>query len=53
MLYRGAGYVVVHEVNNGDEVLSTEIVVDRGPHPDVESGFTLFCDTIPSALGLS
>jgi hypothetical protein len=53
VLYRGAGYVVVHEVNNGDEVLSTEIVVDRGPHPDVESGFTLFCDTIPSALGLS
>jgi hypothetical protein len=53
VLYRGAGYVVVHEVANGDEVVSTEIVVDRGPHPDAESGFTLFCDTIPSALGLS
>src|SRR6266498_4165924 len=53
VLYEGAGYVVVHEVANGDEVVSTEIVVDRGPHPDAESGFTLFCDTIPSALGLS
>ncbi len=53
VLYQGAGYIVVHEVHNGDEVVSTEIVVDRGPHPDAESDFTLFCDTIPSALGLS
>jgi hypothetical protein len=33
--------------------VSIEIVIDRVPHPDVESGFTLFCDTVPSALGLS
>jgi hypothetical protein len=53
VLYQGAGYVVVRVVRNGEQDLSTEIVVDRGPHPDVESGFTLFCDTIPDALGLS
>ena len=58
VLYRGAGYVVVHVVRDvlptGEVVyLCTEIVVDRGPHPDVESGFTLFCETIPPALGLS
>ncbi len=53
VLYRGAGSVVVHVVRNGEEEdLSTEIIVDRGPHPDVESGFTLFCETIPPALGL-
>jgi len=55
VLYRGAGYVVVHVdrdvLPNGEVVdLSTEIVVDRGPHPDVESGFTLFCDVIVPAL---
>jgi hypothetical protein len=53
LLYLGAGYVVVHQVQNGDEPLSVEIVVVHGPHPDVESGFTIFCETIPSALGLS
>lgn len=53
VLYRGAGYVVVHVVRDGEEDLSTEIIIDRGPHPDVESGFTRFCETIPPALGLS
>jgi hypothetical protein len=53
LLYLDAGYVLVREVWNGDEFVSREIVVDRGPHPDIESGLTLFCDVIPSALGLS
>lgn len=58
VLYRGAGYVVVHVVRDvlPDGVvvdLSTEIIVNRGHHPDAESGFTLFCETIPPALGLS
>jgi hypothetical protein len=49
----GAGYVVVREVWNGDQFVSREILVDRGPHPDIESGLTLFCDVVPPALGLS
>jgi hypothetical protein len=53
VLYLDAGYVVVHEVWNGEEFVSREIVVERGPHPDIESGLTLFCDVIPSALGLN
>jgi hypothetical protein len=53
VLIRDAGYIVFHEVDNGDVFISSEIVVDRGPHPDAESDFTLFCDVVTSALGLS
>ncbi len=53
VLIRDAGYLVFHEVDNGDEFVSSEIVIDRGPHPDAESDFTLFCDVMTDALGLS
>jgi hypothetical protein len=53
VLTRDAGYIVFHVVDNGDEFISSEIVVDRGPHPDAESDFTLFCHVMTSALGLS
>ena len=44
----------LHQVINADgEVISTEIVVDRGPHPIAESDFALFCDFMTDALGLS
>ena len=49
----GAGYVLFHEVFNGDEFVSREIIVDRGPHPNLESGLALFCDVMTDALGLS
>jgi hypothetical protein len=54
VLVGGAGYLVLHQVINADgEVISTEIVVDRGPHPIAESDFALFCDFMTDALGLS
>lgn len=53
VLYLDAGYIVVREVYNGEEFVSREIGVDRGRHPDIESDLTLFCDVMPSALGLS
>jgi len=34
-----------------DEQISTEIIVNHGPHPLAESGFTLFCEIITSELG--
>ena len=49
----GAGYLVLHEVFNGDEFVSREIVVDKGPHPNIESDLALFCDAATDALGLS
>ena len=53
VLIRDAGYIVFHQVDNGDEFVSSEIVVNRGPHPEAESDFTLFCDVMTDALGLS
>jgi hypothetical protein len=54
VLVGGAGYLVLHQVINADgEVISSEIVVDRGPHPIAESDFALFCDFMTDALGLS
>jgi hypothetical protein len=54
VLVGGAGYLVLHQVINADgEVISTEIIVDRGPHPIAESDFALFCDFMTDALGLS
>jgi hypothetical protein len=52
-LTRDAGYAVVHGVENGDEFVSSDFVIDRGPHPDAESDFALFCEVMSSALGLS
>jgi hypothetical protein len=54
----GAGYLVLHEVFDGDVFVSRTIVVDRGPHPNIESDLThqgdlkLFCDAATAALGL-
>jgi len=41
-----------HDPNdpNDDEFISSEIVSISGPHPEADSGFTLFCDTVIGAL---
>jgi hypothetical protein len=49
----GAGYLVLHEVFNGEEFVSREVVVSKGPHPNAESDLVLFCDVTTDALGLS
>lgn len=49
----GAGYVVFREVFNGEEFVSREILVNRGPHPNLESDLALFCDVTTDALGLT
>lgn len=49
----GAGYIVFHEVFNGEEFVSREIIVNRGPHPNLESDLALFCEVVTDALGLS
>jgi hypothetical protein len=47
-----AGYLAVLETWNGDQYLSAEYVINKGPHPDADSDFALFCQVIPDALGL-
>ncbi|TCO47516.1 hypothetical protein EV646_10568 [Kribbella antiqua] len=48
----GAGYLIFHETFDGDELLSREILVDRGPHPNLESDLALFCEVMTDVLGL-
>jgi hypothetical protein len=52
VLLRDAGYVVIRNTFDGDELIDQEILVDRGPHPDLESDFELFCQTVLPALGI-
>jgi hypothetical protein len=53
VLLRDAGYVTFLRTFNGDgELVSSEVVLERGPHPDLDSDFTAFCDVMVSALGL-
>lgn len=53
VLIRDAGYLVFRQTFDGDEFISSEIILDKGPHPDAESDFELFCEVMTSALGLS
>jgi hypothetical protein len=52
VLTRDAGYIVFQTTFDGDEFISSEIVVNKGPHPEAESDFELFCQILPAALGL-
>jgi hypothetical protein len=52
VLTRDAGYIVLRNTFDGDEFISGEIVVNKGPHPEAESDFELFCKVVPEALGL-
>jgi hypothetical protein len=51
-LIRDAGYVVIQTTFDGEEFVSQEVLVDKGPHPDLESDFELFCETLVPALGI-
>jgi hypothetical protein len=53
VLTRDAGYVVFRNTFDGEELISSEIVLDKGPHPDLESDFELFCELVPEALGIT
>jgi hypothetical protein len=47
-----AGYIVFRDTFDGDTFISGEIVINRGPHPQADSDFELFCQFMPDALGL-
>ena len=52
VLTRDAGYLVLRNTFDGDEFIGGEIVVNKGPHPQAESDFELFCQILPAELGL-
>jgi hypothetical protein len=52
VLLRDAGLITFSDTFDleTEEFLSSEILVNRGPHPDADSDFTLFCEVISEAL---
>jgi hypothetical protein len=52
VLLRNAGLIVLVATFNGDERISEEPVLIKGPHPNAESGFTLECEVMTEALGI-
>jgi hypothetical protein len=52
VLLRDAGLIVFEITFEGDEFISQETLLVKGPHPDAESDFTLFCEVMTEALGI-
>jgi len=52
VLIRDAGYVVLLQTIEDDEVVENEVLINKGPHPELESDFELFCEVMPEALGI-
>ena len=52
VLLRDAGLIAFADTFEGDEFISSEIVLVKGPHPEAESEFALFCEVVTEALGI-
>jgi hypothetical protein len=52
VLIRDAGYVVIRQTIEDEEIVDQEVLVEKGPHPDLDSDFELFCQTLVPALGI-
>jgi hypothetical protein len=53
VLLRDAGLIAFLVTFDGDEFISQETVLVKGPHPDAESDFELFCEVTTEALGIT
>ena len=52
VLLRDAGIITfadTFDLETGD-FISSEVVINKGPHPDLDSDFTLFCEVVTEAL---
>jgi hypothetical protein len=52
VLLRDAGIATFRNTFVEGELVSSELVSFKGPHPDAESNFELFCEVMVPALGL-
>jgi len=53
LLLRDAGYVTFLRTFDADgNQLTSEVVLEKGPHPDLDSDFEAFCEATVPALGL-
>jgi len=53
VLLRDAGYITFVDTFDGDVFLGTTVSVNKGPHPEADSDFVLFCEVTTAALGIS
>ena len=53
VLTRDAGIIAFLLTFDGDELLEQQIVVVKGPHPEADSDFELFCEVTTEALGIA
>jgi hypothetical protein len=53
LLTRDAGNLTITlTIDENGQVISEDVTI-RGPHPEAGSGFTLFCELLPEALGIA
>ncbi len=50
VLLRDAGVIAFADTFDGDQFIGSEVVIKRGPHPEADSDFAIFCATMVSAL---
>ena len=50
VLLRDAGLIAFVDTFDGQQFISSEIVLNRGPHPEADADFTLFCGVVVAAL---
>jgi hypothetical protein len=43
---------VIRQTIEDEEIVDQEVLVEKGPHPDLDSDFELFCQTLVPALGI-
>jgi hypothetical protein len=48
-----AGVIVELVTVQDGNILNDEIVSTNGPHPEAASGYSLFCEVVPQALGIT
>ena len=53
VLTRDAGVIAFLLTFDGDELIDEQIVVVKGPHPEADADFELFCEVTTEALGIT
>jgi hypothetical protein len=53
VLLRDAGIIAFEITFDGDEFISQETVLVKGPHPEADSDFEAFCEVTVPALGIA
>jgi hypothetical protein len=53
VLTRDAGLIAILFTFDGDELISSETVAVKGPHPEADADFELFCEVMTEALGIT